>query len=569
MYNFSNNKYTGRKKLFDYEKLLNNSAEQAKKATDKAELLGSTLAPKNSFNGKTAAKPTMPGPISSDNVAELLSFDLPSGLKKNESKNPRNSGAIIKQRLAKFLSNSTGKDYSKAFDSIDDRLVEKNIPLADDTVQKNTSKRAYHGDYPNMRDGMALFYAASEANDSKTAKLARQVAYSESKSDNALNTKSLSDNTNDTKSHTSSWIDALKDIHKDIKSASEESENNNTQIKNFDEFLKLYSNFYERIKDNNDFQIRQYLNHALKTGKFSEEELISKLGPERYVGVEKALLYRTPRRGTEVKAEVLRGEEVEFTGKKVVNNRGIEMAEVVYNGVTGWIEADALKYSKKVANDKNADKSFLDYLSGNFVSGLYHAGDTINRFIDYVSHDEAKATKNYRFNKTLDLSKTGAMKGEYIDKQKYLEEFRIGNSNIKDGGCGVIAMYNVLVGLDHKINFARLIYDNEDNALLDATFGTSPIGIKNALSKYGFEVTEEYDVNEKTDISDCDAVIHLYFYGARAHYVAGISDGKGRFYFYNDSDVKNDEPLYWDEYLPMVSNGTWNYLLLKIKKRSK
>ncbi len=543
MYNYSKNKQENLKKLFDYNELLKNTAKQAaKKAMQATDKSVSVAEPSWMSKGAKSSSPFGNGNISSDNFTGLLSSDLPASLKNSANKKPQSSGSLIKQRLSKLLSDSTGKDYSKAFDGIDDRLVEKNIPLANDTVRKNTSKRAYYGNYPNMRDGMALFYAASEANDPKTAKLARQAAYTEEKS-------RVSNASNDKSSDPSLFF------------------NYGSFPNSFDKDSKGLAYLSNTSNDDNDLQINQHLKSFFETGEFSKDALLSSLGSERYVGVDKALLYRTSKRGSSVLDKIPRGTEVIFTGRKS-SHSGVEMAEVVCNGVTGWIKADTLKYSEKVANDKNADKSFVNHVADGAVSLILSSGDSLNRGLDYISFDDHKATENFKSNKKIDLNKTGAMKDEYINDQNKLAEYKFGDKNIQYGGCGIIAMYNVLVGLDHKIDFAQLIYDNEDIALLDAWIGTSPKGVNKALSRYGFDVTEEYDVNEKTDVSDCDAVIHLYFRDdVSAHYVAGIPNSKGQFRFYND-DIDETLPLYWNEYFAKVSDGTWYSMIFKIKKRS-
>lgn len=177
MYSYSNNKYAKNRKALDYEKLLKNTAQKAKNKTEQAQnsIFSVTEPSWMSKNQKTISFGD--GSISADNLPGLFSSDVPESLERNEAQNPKNEGLRIKSSVAKALSASTGKDHSKAFDGIDDKIIEKNISLADDTVKKNTQKRAYLSDYPNMRDGMALFYAAAESGDRKAAKLARQAAY--------------------------------------------------------------------------------------------------------------------------------------------------------------------------------------------------------------------------------------------------------------------------------------------------------------------------------------------------------------------------------------------------------
>ncbi len=95
------------------------------------------------------------------------------------------------------------------------------------------------------------------------------------------------------------------------------------------------------------------------------------------------------------------------------------------------------------------------------------------------------------------------------------------------------------------------------SALIKGGFGMSPKGITDYLRNSGFEVTNDYfGVDEYTDYSNCDAVIHLYFRSdGTAHYVAGISNGDGTFCFYN-SDADSTEPMTWKRYFEKANNNT-------------
>ncbi len=98
--------------------------------------------------------------------------------------NPR-PGSLIKNNITKVLSKKYGElDTKHIFDDIDDSDVENNISTAENTIKTNIdkgflSKNAY-SIYPNLRDGLALSYAAADKGKSKAATRAREAAYTES-----------------------------------------------------------------------------------------------------------------------------------------------------------------------------------------------------------------------------------------------------------------------------------------------------------------------------------------------------------------------------------------------------
>ena len=93
-------------------------------------------------------------------------------------------GSQIKSRLKSVLSKKYGGlDTKNLFDDIDDKDVENNISTAESAIKANIDKGFLNTDYfkkfPNLRDGLALSYAAADKGNSKEAKKAREAAYTE------------------------------------------------------------------------------------------------------------------------------------------------------------------------------------------------------------------------------------------------------------------------------------------------------------------------------------------------------------------------------------------------------
>ncbi len=103
-----------------------------------------------------------------------------------EQEPPSNEGKRIKNNIINVLNkNHNAFDIKGVFDNVSDSDVEKSIPTAKsvilDRLNSNNGKSGSRNDYNNLRDGLALFYAASEKSDKKAANLAYKAAYTPSK----------------------------------------------------------------------------------------------------------------------------------------------------------------------------------------------------------------------------------------------------------------------------------------------------------------------------------------------------------------------------------------------------
>ena len=87
--------------------------------------------------------------------------------------------------IQNVLSKKYGElDTRNLFDGIDDKDVEANIETAENTIQTNldrgTLSKTDFSKFPNLRDGLALSFAAANKGNSKAATRAREAAYTES-----------------------------------------------------------------------------------------------------------------------------------------------------------------------------------------------------------------------------------------------------------------------------------------------------------------------------------------------------------------------------------------------------
>ena len=96
-----------------------------------------------------------------------------------------NKGKTIRNNIQGVLSKKYGGlDTKHIFDGIADRDIEKNIPVAETTIQTNVDRgfldKNKLAKLPNLRDGLALSYAAADKGMNRAATRARETAYMES-----------------------------------------------------------------------------------------------------------------------------------------------------------------------------------------------------------------------------------------------------------------------------------------------------------------------------------------------------------------------------------------------------
>ena len=425
------------------------------------------------------------------------------------------TGSAIKSGIQSVLSKKYGEiDTKHLFDGISDKDIEDNLETAENTIQTNIDRGMLIKNalpkLPNLRDGLALSYAAANKGNSKAATRAREAAYMEDdpvitdmgirllsnefpKFDNVVpktnkKTKVVEavDNPNDKATIVHASDKKEKTEHPTsffVKELLEENKSNNHQIHGMTDEQK---EIYESRKE-------------LEEKNVLDKDFWNALNA--------------------------------YGEKKVVPD--------VKRKANDWIFAPILKFVGKANSGLN-----------NFIDNNEYAKKLAN--LAFNSRDEysaGDADENYEHNKTVDLYKTGATSGAFINEQSKLGNIKYGLKDVNYGGCGLIAMFNVMHGVGKPIEFADLIYDKEKSAILKGGFGVYPTGITEYLESNNLEVLTDFvGVDKNYNTSNSDAVIHMYFReDGTAHYVAGISDGNGKFRFYN-SDTGSTLPKTWEEY---------------------
>ena len=85
-------------------------------------------------------------------------------------------------------------------------------------------------------------------------------------------------------------------------------------------------------------------------------------------------------------------------------------------------------------------------------------------------YEKTQAYINYKHNKQLSEPTS------YINGQGYYKEWRYGTNTMDYNGCGVIAMYNILVGLNKRKDLKDIAYDFDRNSgtIVSGLFGSDP-----------------------------------------------------------------------------------------------
>ena len=116
--------------------------------------------------------------------------DIPSSITipKTNSGVAEKTGKIIKNNIQNVLSKKYGElDTRHIFDGIPDMDVENNISIAESTIKNNIDRGLLVKDYnkklPNLRDGLALSYAAANSGNNNAATKAKEAAYTENENE--------------------------------------------------------------------------------------------------------------------------------------------------------------------------------------------------------------------------------------------------------------------------------------------------------------------------------------------------------------------------------------------------
>ena len=508
-------------------------------------------------------------------------------------KKAQREGTRIRNSLKNVLSQTNTGNYSAdVFDDIDDDTIEKNIPLAEESLNLNKSRtltKDISEKYPYYRDGMAMMYAADEKGNKTAAKAAKLAAYTEVVEKLKDIGTSKMQNANLFANTKGSFNDVISGIQKNYGIDTQTQKTSET-IKSEDKAQDMYSSVLQNLPVDANIEVKPedllLMSEKIDNGALELQKLSNKAS-FNYDDINEILSRAEKLPGS------LKKEERELL-ETVLKNTALplqlrnKIQDVLAQPEVKITEADpdsvhnSVRIRHELTEDFNTKvKNYVrsqvkQFMNDTFsLSIVTRAIDGLNNMLNSSALAKiiGNPSLNYYFNKKIDLSKTGAMKGIYINDQSKLKEYAYGIKDIDCGGCGIVAMYNVLKGLNKPIDFAELIRENEETALLKGVLGTSPYGITKFLRESGFEVTADYkNVDSSYDASGADAVIHLYFReDGTAHYVAGISNGDGTFYFYN-SDHRDLTALTWREHVRMTEfensdNNVTLSCIFKIKRK--
>ncbi|MBE6622988.1 MAG: hypothetical protein E7621_02180, partial [Ruminococcaceae bacterium] len=86
----------------------------------------------------------------------------------------------VQSAYSKLFPNAKNKDL---FGSIDEKEIEKNIPLAESIIEKNKNANPFNRrtfeNLPYLKPGLATFYTAAFSGNHEAANAARTLAYTE------------------------------------------------------------------------------------------------------------------------------------------------------------------------------------------------------------------------------------------------------------------------------------------------------------------------------------------------------------------------------------------------------
>ena len=275
-------------------------------------------------------------------------------------------GSLAKSKLNSALRELYPDNrYKGLFDGIDDKAVEKNLTLADDVIAKNSANpynKALFPKLPNLRGGLATYYAAAEAGKYKAAYMARKLAYTEATE------QPLPDVAKTAKTQTSNKRYVKADLGLNLRSEPGTSKqvigklSKGTEV----EFTgnktgKIDNHEWAEIKygDKTGWVAAEYLNTEMPYDMYvsgrtdnteSETPQHDKTNAQtnnngagtRYVGEKTINMRAVPGLRGHTKEKIDYGQSVEYTGNNETLD-GIKWAEVKYGNKTGWVIADYLK----------------------------------------------------------------------------------------------------------------------------------------------------------------------------------------------------------------------------------
>ena len=256
----------------------------------------------------------------------------------------QNTGARIKADLNLAASKTFGESKGESlFDGIDEKSIELNLSLADSVISSNRRRGAYSAadldNLPNLRGGLAAFYAAAESGDSKAANAAWKIAYTPAKQTEEM----------------------------PVASRMSFSENAGTSNVNF--------------QDNNlTKNQRELITSKEKTKTVKSEKNISGV---RYAGEDKIRFYTDATHKSANVDLISLGDELVFLGEKKKTD-DIVWAKVKYNGKTGWVNSEYLKTQKSAVKGDTFSYLTNELTDTDINAGLKVAEKDNEFYYDYT-----------------------------------------------------------------------------------------------------------------------------------------------------------------------------------------
>ena len=373
-----------RKKVNEYEKL-GSQTRGSYAAYDKGE--SGLLTTKNQTKAPTP-------PLRKNNYSEDSLFGL---------------GSLAKSKLNSALRELYPDNrYKGLFDGIDDKAVEKNLSLADDVIAKNSANpynKALFPKLPNLRGGLATYYAAAESGKHKAADMARKLAYTEATE------QPLPDVAKTAKTQTSNKRYVNADLGLNLRSEPGTSKqiigklSKGTEV----EFTgnktgKIGNHEWAEIKygDKTGWVAADYLNLEMPYDMYvpdrtdnsksempqqekSDAQTNNNGAGTRYVGEKTINMRATPGLRGHTKEKIDHGQSVEYTGNNETLD-GIKWAEVKYGNKTGWVIADNLR-KEPVGElfDPNAPKELI--VKGQQLDAQARSDDLYQKTLEWVIND--------------------------------------------------------------------------------------------------------------------------------------------------------------------------------------
>lgn len=122
-----------------------------------------------------------------------------------------------------------------------------------------------------------------------------------------------------------------------------------------------------------------------------------------------------------------------------------------------------------------------------------------------------RANENYEYNKWLEIEydSAGKINGQSRDNTGKL---KIGDTNVSEAGCEMIAVYNAVTALGYKTTIQDVIYYFDSNDLLWAYghFGVNPKVVDGYLEQCGFKVEEIKKYPAQYDTLEPGVYIYSY-----------------------------------------------------------